>query len=176
MAYEKKNRRGSKPRYESPEEMQKKIDEYFKKCEGTLLLDHNEDPIINKWGEPVYVDRKPPTITGLALALGFKTRLSLQDYADKKAFEDIILVAKSRVELFNEEQLYTRDGAKGAMFNLQRNFRGWKEDKADDNKGPAVNIINDIPQGGTVNVNTNTETAVFNPLQKPEDTENNGEK
>ena len=86
---------------------------------------------------------------------------------------DVILEAKSRVELYNEEQLYTRDGAKGAMFNLSRNFAGWKEDKQDEDKGPAVAIINDIPQG---TVTVNTDTAVFNPLYKPgEDVEEDAE-
>ena len=78
-----------------------------------------------------------------------------------------MLEAKTRVELFNEEQLYTRDGSKGAIFNLSRNFEGWKEETSDDGKGAAVSIINDIPRGS---VTVNTETAVFNPLQKPEET------
>lgn len=167
MAYPTKNRAfGSTPRYKEPEEMQVKIDEYFEECKGTLLRDHNGDPILNRWGDPVFLDKRPPTITGLALALGFKTRQALMKYQAKKAFTDTVLKAKSRVELYNEEQLYTRDGAKGAMFNLQRNFAGWKEEKTDEDKGPAVSIINDIPQG---TVTVNTDTAVFNPLQKPEE-------
>lgn len=168
MAFEKGNQYGSKPRYSTPEEMQVKIDEYFEECKGTLLKDHNGDPIIDRWGNPVYLDKKPPTVTGLALALGFKTRRALQLYKAKKAFTDTILEAKSRIELYNEEMLYDRDGAKGAMFNLQRNFAGWQEEKEDQNKGAAVNIINDIPKG---TVTVNTDTAVFNALQKPEDEE-----
>lgn len=168
MAFEKGNQYGSKPRYSTPEEMQVKIDEYFEECKGTLLKDHNGDPIIDRWGNPVYLDKKPPTVTGLALALGFKTRRALQLYKAKKAFTDTILEAKSRIELYNEEMLYDRDGAKGAMFNLQRNFAGWQEEKEDPSKGAAVNIINDIPKG---NVTVNTDTAVFNALQKPEDEE-----
>lgn len=166
MAFAKGNQYGKKPRYKTPEEIQVKIDQYFEDCKGTLLVDHNGDPLLNRWGDPVYLDRKPPTVTGLALALGFKTRRALMLYQAKKEFMDVILEAKSRIELYNEEQLYTRDGAKGAMFNLTRNFAGWQEAKQDEDKGPAVAIINDIPQG---TVTVNTETAVFNPLQKPED-------
>lgn len=165
MAFEKGNTYGSKPKYETPEEMQVKIDEYFEKCKGTLLEDHNGDPILDRWGNPVYLDKKPPTVTGLALALGFKTRTALIKYKAKKAFTDTILEAKSRIELYNEEMLYDRDGAKGAMFNLQRNFAGWQEAK-EENKGAAVNIINDIPKG---TVTVNTDTAVFNELQKPDE-------
>lgn len=173
MAFAKGNQYGKNPRYKTPEEIQEKIDQYFEVCKGTLLRDHNGDPILTKWGDPIYLDRKPPTITGLALALGFKTRRALLLYQAKKEFMDVILEAKSRVELYNEEQLYTRDGAKGAMFNLSRNFAGWKEDKQDEDKGPAVAIINDIPQG---TVTVNTDTAVFNPLYKPgEDVEEDAE-
>ena len=166
MAYSKKPQYGTQPKYKTKEELQEKIDAYFEECKGTLLRDHNGDPILTRWGDPVFLDKRPPTIRGLALALGFKTRAALVSYQAKKEFADTILAAKSRVELYNEEQLYTRDGAKGAMFNLSRNFAGWQESKQDENKGAAVNIINDIPKG---QVTVNTETAVFNPLQKPEE-------
>ena len=160
-----KGESGTLPKYTDPAEMKKNIDLYFEECKGTLLLDHNGDPILTKWGDPVYLDKRPPTLTGLALALGFKSRAGLMRYKAKKAFNDVLLEAKTRIEMYNEEQLYTRDGAKGAMFNLQRNFYGWKEDK-EENGGVAVKIINDIPKGA---ITVNTETAVFNPLQKPED-------
>ena len=168
MAFEKGNTYGSKPKYESPEQMQEKIDAYFEECEGTLLTDHNGDPMLTKWGDPIYLNRRPPTITGLALALGFKTRLSLQHYKAKKAFTDTVLVARSRVEKYWEERLDSRDGAHGAAFNLQRNFPGWQVEAVEENKGPVVTIINDIPRGTTA-ANTNTDTAVFNPLQKPDE-------
>lgn len=166
MAYEKGNNFGTPPKYTDPEVMRVKIDEYFKDCEGTLLQDHNGDPIIDRWGNPVYFGKKPPTMTGLALALGFKTRTGLVRYKAKKGFMDLLMEAKTRIEMYNEEQLYTKDGARGAMFNLQRNFRGWQEEKQAEEKGPAVSIINDIPKG---TVNVNTDTAVFNALQKPEE-------
>lgn len=168
--FEKGNQYGKKPRYKTPEEIQEKIDAYFIQCEGTLLRDHNGDPMVDRWGNPIYIDRKPPTITGLALALGFKTRKALQLYKAKKEFTDVILLAKSRIEQYNEEMLFSRDGSKGAQFSLRHNFQGWQDENAED-KGPAVSIINDIPKG--VSVNVNTDTAVFNPLQKPEESEEN---
>ena len=147
MAFAKGNQYGKKPKYKTPEEIQEKIDAYFEECKGTLLEDHNGDPIIDRWGNPVYLDRKPPTVTGLALALGFKTRRALMLYQAKKEFMDVILEAKSRIEMYNEEQLFSRDGSRGAQFSLQHNFQGWQEEKEDDKKGAAVNIINDIPKG-----------------------------
>ncbi len=168
MAFAKGHQYGARPRYKTPEEIQEKIDAYFEDCKGTLLKNKNGDPVIDRWGNPVYIDRHPPTITGLALALGFKTRRALLLYQAKKAFTDVILEAKSKVELFNEEQLFTRDGAKGAMFNLQHNFAGWQEVKQEENKSSAVTIINDIPKGS---VTVNTDAAVFHALQKPEETD-----
>lgn len=164
MAFQKGNKYGARPRYKTPEEMKVKIDAYFEECKGKALVDHNGDPILDRWGNPVIFGAKPPTVTGLALALGFKTRQALILYQAKKEFLDLILEAKSRVEEFNEQQLYTRDGQRGAQFSLAHNF-GWKVDKPEEAKGPAVSIINDIPQG---TVNVNTETAVFNPLGSPD--------
>ena len=173
MAFAKGNMCGNKkPKYENPEDMQRKIDQYFIDCEGTLLTDHNGDPIIDRWGNPVYLGKKPPTITGLALALGFKTRTGLNKYRAKADFMDMLAEARTRIEQYNEEQLFSRDGARGAMFNLRLNFAGWQEDKEDQNKGAAVSIINDIPKG---TVTVNTDTAVFNKLQKPEESATQGE-
>ena len=174
MSFQKGNQYGARPRYKSPDEIRGKIDAYFEECKGKPLLDVNGEPILDRWGNPVIFGAKPPTVTGLALALGFKTRRALMIYQGKKEFTDLILEAKSRVEEYNEQQLYTRDGAKGAQFALTCNF-GWKDVKEDEKSGPAVAIINDIPQGGAATVNVNTETAVFNPLQKPEDDANPGE-
>ena len=162
-----KKSNGSKPKYTDPEEMRVKIDAYFKECEGKALVDHMGDPVLDRWGSPIIYGAKPPTITGLALALGFKTRTSLIKYQNKKEFNDLILEAKSRVEEYCERQLFTRDGAKGAQFSLMHNF-GWKNPADEEESGPAVKIINDIPVGATVNINTNTETAQFDPLHKPE--------
>ena len=171
MAFAKGNKYGNKtPKYTDPKVMQEKIDQYFEDCKGKLLEDHNGDPIIDRWGDPVMLGAKPPTLSGLAYALGFKTRTGLNRYRAKKEFIDILLDARLRIEMYNEEQLYSRDGSKGAMFNLRMNFEGW-QDKQENANGPAVSIINDIPKGVAVNVNT--DTAVFNPLQKPEDAEEN---
>lgn len=117
------------PKFESADEMQKKIDVYFKSCEGHTLPDQNGDPIRDKKGVTIIVDAHPPTVTGLALALGFATRKSLLDYqARNKEFLNTIQRAKLRVEQYAEERLFDRDGVNGAKFSLQHNF-GWREEE-----------------------------------------------
>ena len=113
--------------------MSEAIERYFKDCEGHTLTDKNGNTVYDKHGNPVIVAH-PPTVTGLALALGFKTRQSLLNYQSRtKAFNDIITVAKSRCEEYAESRLYDRDGVNGAKFSLMNNFKGWREKPAEDN-------------------------------------------
>ena len=115
------------PKYKTPEEMQAKIDAYFADCEGDLLRYKNGNPHMDKFGNPIYVGRHPPTVTGLALALGFTSRQALLNYQAKSRFVDTVTRAKARCEEYAEARLYDRDGAMGAKFSLTNNFRGWTE-------------------------------------------------
>ena len=121
------NKGGRPPFYKTKEELQEKIDEYFEECKGKPLYDDNDILMRDKYGLPIYEGVRPPTITGLALALGFNSRQALLNYQAKKEFNDTIVRAKSRVECYAEERLYDKDGANGAKFNLANNFEGWKE-------------------------------------------------
>lgn len=118
---------GRPPKFTSREEIEEKIDKYFEKCEGEVLHDEEGRPILNKFGNPVIIGKKPPTVTGLALALGFTSRQALLNYQAKKEFLDTITRAKSLVEQYTEERLFDRDGANGARFSLVNNFHGWTE-------------------------------------------------
>lgn len=118
---------GRPPKYEHKEEIEGLIEEYFKKCEGEILKDDEGEVIFDKFGNPVIVGARPPTVTGLALALGFSTRLSLLNYQGKKEFMNTITRAKSMVEAYAEERLFDKDGSNGARFSLINNFRGWTE-------------------------------------------------
>ena len=139
-----KTKVGRPPKYNTPEEMQKIIDEYFKSCEGKAVLDDDGVPMRDKFGYPIYDGAKPPTICGLALALGFNSRQSLLNYQDKDEFVDTITRAKSRVEEYVEGRLFDRDGVNGAKFCLINNFKGWKEKGAmDDSEGDVV-IVDDV--------------------------------
>lgn len=119
---------GAPPRYRTAAAMQKKIDEYFKLCEGEIWLDEEGKPFTTDKGALIYkVPPKPPTVTGLALALGFASRQALINYQTKdEDFNDTITRAKSRIEEYNETRLYDKEGVNGAKFNLSNNF-GWND-------------------------------------------------
>lgn len=124
---EEKNPVGRPPMFESPEQMQELIDAYFKECDGKPLLDKDGVPIRNKYGKIIKDDRKPYTVTGLALALGFTSRQALLNYEGKSEFVDTVKRAKARVERYAEERLFDKDGSNGAKFSLANNFKGWSE-------------------------------------------------
>lgn len=114
--------------YKTVEEIQEKIDKYFKECEGTVLENSSGEVVLDKYGEPVMVGRKPLTITGLALALGFNSRQALLNYQDRsEEFNDTITRAKAVVEQYAEARLFDKDGSNGAKFSLSNNFKGWTE-------------------------------------------------
>lgn len=137
---------GRPPMYKSKEEIQEKIDKYFADCDGKVLKDDEGNPISNKYGGVIIIGSKPPTVTGLALALGFTSRQALLNYQGKKEFVDTITRAKSRVEQYAEERLFDRDGSNGAQFSLKNNFKGWNADKKEENQQGGITIVNNIPR------------------------------
>ena len=124
--------RGRPPMYKTKEELQEKIDAYFKACEGEPLLDDEGNVLTDKYHNPIIVGIRPLTITGLALALGFNSRQTLLNYQAQEEFMDTITRAKARVEQYAEERLFDKDGANGAKFSLANNFEGWKEKQSID--------------------------------------------
>ena len=117
-------------KYKTVDALQAAIDAYFEDCQGKPLVDDKGNAVTDKYGEPVIIGAHPPTVTGLALALGFTNRQSLLNYQGKKQFFDTITRAKSRCEAYTESRLFDRDGARGAQFSLEHNFR-WKSDDSD---------------------------------------------
>ena len=141
MSEEKKT--GRPLMYKTKEEIQEKIDEYFKECEGRPLVDEDGNVMTDKNGLPIIIGAKPLTITGLALALGFNSRQALLNYQGRKEFNDTITRAKTRIEQYAEERLFDKDGANGAKFTLANNFEGWKEKQqieADVSSAVTINI------------------------------------
>ena len=136
----------NKLKYQTAEEMSEAIDKYFEDCEGKTLTDESGNVVTDKYGVPVIIGAHPPTVTGLALALGFKTRQSLLNYqARSDKFNDILTVAKSRCEEYAERRLYDRDGVNGAKFSLTNNFKGWREKPEEEQSSQLeVRIIDDI--------------------------------
>ena len=128
--------------YKTAEEMQVVIDKYFKDCEGHPFTDDEGKAILDKYNNPVIVGCKPPTITGLALALGFNSRQALLNYQDREEFNDTVTRAKARVEAYAESRLFDKDGANGAKFSLANNFKSW----ADKQEANTVKIIVSIEE------------------------------
>lgn len=127
----------NKLKYSSSAEMQEAVNAYFKDCEGHMITDEYGNMVTDKNGLPVITGAHPPTVTGLALWLGFRTRQSLLNYqARSKAYNDILTEAKSRCEEYAESRLYDRNGMNGAKFSLKNNFKGWSESPSASDDGP----------------------------------------
>lgn len=142
-------KRGRPPKYEKLKEMEGKIEQYFSDCEGHVLTDKDNKAVTDKRGNVVIVGAKPPTITGLALALGFASRQALLNYQAKDEFNDAITRAKSRVEEYAEMRLFDRDGSNGAQFSLRNNFKGWNFEKEENAGAERITIVNNIPKPNT---------------------------
>ena len=163
------------PKFDSAEALQEKVDKYFEDCAGRMLTDETTGfPVVNpKTGLPGIVDTRPPTMSGLALALGFSSRDGLMRYAGKKEYLDVIVRAKSRIEQCYEERLFDKEGANGAKFALQNNFKGWQESAkvaAQEAANNAVRIVCDFPRPTQVKeVEATVPVAPEDELPDPDD-------
>ena len=127
---------GRRPKFETAEELQGAIEEYFKSCFITAT---------NSEGEEYQKRIRPWTVTGLAYHLGM-TREGLLHYEGKGGeFADTITHAKTRIEMYNEEQLHRGQGkTNGIQFNLKNNFN-WKDKQEHDiQHSGGVEIVDDI--------------------------------
>lgn len=109
------------PKFKSLAELQRRIDEYFEACRGEMLRDAASGaPVLDRQGRPVRVDERPPTLSGLALWLGFASKEGLLGYGGKAAYREALLRARARLSQYAEEQLYSRSGSAGARFVLSQ--------------------------------------------------------
>lgn len=114
-------------KYQTNEDLSAAIDDYFNNiCGMHIVTDAEGKAVMDKQGKPVF-KVKPPTVTGLAYHLEFKSRQSIYDYALKGIFAYTIKRALLYCENFAEEQLYVNSHPVGAIFALKN--RGWKDDK-----------------------------------------------
>lgn len=113
---------GGRPlKFKTVEDLQSKIDDYFRRCESTIIFKKYD-----KDGNVIVELPTPPTITGLALALD-TTRETLLDYEEKDGYSDAIKRAKLRCQNAVEENaLVGTFNSTAAIFNLKNNF-GWKD-------------------------------------------------
>jgi hypothetical protein len=116
--------------YKTPEELRGAIEGYFESCwqekweydkrakKWTQCLDHE--------GNPIKVQHKPYTMTGLALALN-TSRLTLKNYRERADFEEIVQWARDMCENYLEEgMLKNKIPAIPAIFNAKNNY-GWAD-------------------------------------------------
>lgn len=107
--------------YNDVEELEKAIEEYFnipitKSIEtfaGTETIPTGETERIKK-----------PTVTGLALHLGFADKTTLYEYRDREEFSYPIKKALTRIEQYHEEGL-SESNVAGRIFALKN--MGWKD-------------------------------------------------
>jgi hypothetical protein len=96
---------GTQKRYTNKEDLQEAIIKYFEYCDQ---------------------NKKTLTMTGLAIALGFRSRQALVNYEKEVGYEfahDIILFAKMKIEEATEQRLHDRNSnIIGAIFSLKNNW------------------------------------------------------
>jgi hypothetical protein len=108
----------ARPRkYNTTEEFEKQVNLYF-----DSLADSDKP--------------RPPTVAGLACALGFDSRQSLFDYSKDDRFSYVIKTARLRIEQFYEERM-AGNSPTGAIFWL-KNHAGYtdKQEISGPDKGP----------------------------------------
>jgi len=113
-------------KYDTAKELEDAIEAYFIKCRPSRQVDDQGNPINTPNGSPIY-DQHPPTMTGIALALGFKNRISLYEYEKRGVdFAETISRARARIEEFHEAML-ARSGCTGSIFFLKNH--GWIDEQ-----------------------------------------------
>lgn len=124
--------RVGRPRlYDNPEDMQKDIQEYFDSC-WQYKFNKDGEVVVDEYGNPILMQSKPYTMSGLARAIGMDRR-TLLNYEKRDEFFPTIKEARKLIEEYAESRLYDSNGSRGAMFNLQNNFDDWRDKKEIDN-------------------------------------------
>jgi len=147
---------GRPKKFQSVEELEQMIQEYFESCflpktyekrvvdiddDGKEVVSYVTSPVLNKHGEEVFYQIRPFTVTGLAIALD-TTRDLLLDYEkrpENAEFSDTIKRAKQRIHNYAEEFLFNGKNVTGAIFNLKNNY-GWVDKTETDvtSKGKSI--------------------------------------
>lgn len=128
-----------------PDDVEQKIEAYFQSRLRTRFVPTGRDP---KTGDMIYEREEymaPPTMAGLALALGV-TRVTLLFYSKGEGTRDprlipILARAKMRIAEWWEEALADRGAATGAQFALRVNHNYGLEDQAGGGSGFTQNVI-----------------------------------
>lgn len=133
---------GRPPIHENVESVDKLILDYFEWIGGEEgekdVIFKNENGELEKGKEKYWIRKpEPPTVTGLALHLGFADKSTLYDYKEKESFSHSIKRAISRIEKHHEIAIANGDKCTGNIFAL-KNF-GWVDRRETD-----LNVKNDV--------------------------------
>jgi len=120
---------GKPPIWSDPKKFDERVREYFEYIKG---VEKERDP-------------EPPTITGLALFMGFSTKTTLYEYAKKKEYANSIKRGLMLVEQNYEFTLFAKQST-GAIFALKN--MEWRDQKQVDvtTKGDKINDTVDLSQ------------------------------
>lgn len=124
---------GRPRKYDDPIELESECNKYFDKC---------------------IEDKKRPTVTGLALSLGFASKQSLYDYEKDETFSYPIKRALTMIENALEEKLENNSVA-GVIFALKN--MGWKDKTEVDNN---TNLVIHWPEEFTDEINVQTNPGI----------------
>ena len=134
------NSRGRPAFYKTPEALQAAVDRYFDSCKGTPVFDRNGAPVMLRAGVQKKIGEIPPTISGLAAALGFADRHTFSAQAKRgTAWLEVVRYGRLRIEASAEERLYDPQSYRGAAFVLENCF-GWNASKEQPAVFPKVQI------------------------------------
>lgn len=112
--------------FKTDEDLKKKVEEYFDYIQGEKEWETGSDDNGDPSDKEVWKRRpEPPTITGLALFLGFESRQSIHDYEKNGDFSYTVKRARLGVEHYYEKYLTSGESPTGAIFAL-KNF-GWTD-------------------------------------------------
>jgi hypothetical protein len=124
---------GRPPIFDSPEQMEKAIEDYFNPIVTTSIeTNHGSLPIKEERKQ-----REKATVTGLALHLGFESRQSIYDYKENEQFSYIIKRALLYIENCYEVALYGNN-VTGPIFALKN--MGWKDKTESETKVTVTNL------------------------------------
>lgn len=124
---------GRPPLFESVDDFNAKVDEYFEWIQGDkeIVCDSDDDgdpqdrEVFSRWPEP-------PTITGLCLFLGFESRQSFYDYEKRPGFSYAVKRAKLRIEAEYEKSMQTARNPTAHIFALKN--LGWSDKQEHDHR------------------------------------------
>lgn len=127
-------------KWNSPQQLQGLIDEYFASCFGPMFNYKTGEPYMNPDGTLRIMQIKPYTLSGLAIYIHID-RSAITNYSKQQIddlgmptdedycgpqYSEILIEARKRIEAYAEERLYDRDGYNGGKFVLNASF-GWQD-------------------------------------------------